>query len=471
MLMAAVQLRSTLLNREATIRNIVARIHESSDAGAELIVFPLASIPGYPIWLDLPDAGLESSQHQKDLHTRFVNASVIPGHGHLESICAAAAVCEVDVVLGTVEHATDRGHSLYCSTLWIDHNGKIAQNHRSLMPEGREKLVWAAGDAAGLRTRRVGPFRVGVLNANENWMPLARAGLQSDGMDVHLMLWPGKREDIRDITRFAAREGRSYAISVCGALRVDDLPDDLKSIGNASDDGVILEGGVCAAGPNGEWINDPDQGFVAGEDEIMLVELDPDAIAAERMSCDPSGHSSRPDVLHVQVDRRRREPARFIDDSVDTSGCEPEIESLDHIVLTVRDIERTARFFRTALGLEEVHDAMGHRALKFGAQKIMLHSQDEDRSPLGHAPTPGSADICLLSKTPVEDWAERFDRTGVRVEMGPVERGGATGPLKTIYIRDPDGNLIEISNRIAFRPPAVDPPPPIPSNATISNSE
>ena len=471
MLMAAVQLRSKLLNREETIRNIVRRIHESSDAGAELIVFPLASVPGYPIWLDLPDVGMESSALQKKLHTRYIHESVIPAHGHLESICAAAAVCEVDVVLGTVEHATDRGHSLYCSTLWIDRNGNIPQIHRSLMQEGREKLVWAAGDAAGLRTRKVGPFRVGILNASENWMPLARAGLQADGMDVQLMLWPGKRDDVRDITRFAAQEGRSYAISVCGALQMDDLPKDLRSTINAEEDGVILEGGICAAGPNGEWINDPDEGFVAGEEEIMLLELDPDAIAAERMMSDPGGHSSRPDVLHVQIDRRRQSPARFIDDAVDTSGLEPAIESLDHLVLTVRDIEKTARFFRTALGLEEVQDSMGNRAMKFGAQKIMLHAQDEDRSPLGHAPTPGSADICLLSKTPVEDWAERFNRTGIRVEMGPVERRGATGPLKTIYIRDPDGNLIELSNRIAFKPPAVDLPPSIPSNATISNSE
>ncbi len=129
----------------------------------------------------------------------------------------------------------------------------------------------------------------------------------------------------------------------------------------------------------------------------------------------------------------------------------PQLSGLDHIVLTVADLERTVAFYRDVLGMvpEQFHPADGtiRWALKFGAQKINLHPADGPFDPKAAMPQPGSADLCFLSYTPLDEWQVHFDKAGVAIEEGPVARTGATGPIMSLYIRDPDGNLIEVSQR------------------------
>jgi len=120
--------------------------------------------------------------------------------------------------------------------------------------------------------------------------------------------------------------------------------------------------------------------------------------------------------------------------------------SLDHLVLTVADIETTCDFYRRVLGMEVVSFGAGRRALSFGTQKINLHQAGQEFEPKAHRPTPGSADLCLLIDTPLETAIRHLERCGVNVLEGPVQRTGATGPILSVYFRDPDSNLIEISN-------------------------
>ncbi len=128
----------------------------------------------------------------------------------------------------------------------------------------------------------------------------------------------------------------------------------------------------------------------------------------------------------------------------------PQLSSLDHLVLTVRDIARTVAFYETVLGMtsQVFHPADGttRTALSFGAHKINLHPQGGEFDPRATRPTPGSADLCFLSETPLADWQAHLARCDVMIEEGPVGRTGARGPILSLYIRDPDGNLIEISN-------------------------
>ena len=128
----------------------------------------------------------------------------------------------------------------------------------------------------------------------------------------------------------------------------------------------------------------------------------------------------------------------------------PFVNGLDHLVLTVADLDRTIAFYRDALGMEAHQftpaDGTTRWALSFGNQKINLHVAEAPFSPYAVAPTPGSADLCFLSDAPLAEWEPHLSRHDIKVIDGPVGRTGATGPITSIYVRDPDGNLIEISN-------------------------
>ena len=121
------------------------------------------------------------------------------------------------------------------------------------------------------------------------------------------------------------------------------------------------------------------------------------------------------------------------------------IIGLDHLVLTVADIERTSGFYERVLGLVTVSFGAGRTALAFGQQKINLHQSGAEFEPKAANPTPGSADLCLITDAPLERVAAHLDATGTPIEEGPVVRTGAAGPITSIYIRDPDANLIEIA--------------------------
>jgi catechol 2,3-dioxygenase-like lactoylglutathione lyase family enzyme len=121
------------------------------------------------------------------------------------------------------------------------------------------------------------------------------------------------------------------------------------------------------------------------------------------------------------------------------------ITGLDHLVLTVRDLEATARFYVEGLGMELRTFGEGRQALHFGAHKINLHLAGREFEPKAAHPVPGSADLCFLTAAPLAEIGERLRALGHPIIEGPVVRTGATGPLRSIYVRDPDGNLIEIA--------------------------
>jgi len=124
------------------------------------------------------------------------------------------------------------------------------------------------------------------------------------------------------------------------------------------------------------------------------------------------------------------------------------IEVLDHLVLTVADIGRTRDFYERVLGMEPVVFGEGRHALAFGAEKINLHEAGQEFEPKAAAPTPGSADLCFLTNASVADVVEHLEANSVEIIEGPVRRTGATGPITSVYFRDPDGNLLEVSSRL-----------------------
>lgn len=123
-----------------------------------------------------------------------------------------------------------------------------------------------------------------------------------------------------------------------------------------------------------------------------------------------------------------------------------EISHLDHLVLTVKDIEVTVDLYQRVLGMKPIEFGEGRLALSFGNQKINLHQQGNEFEPKARCVQVGSADLCFISNTPLVEVIEHVESQGVVIEEGPIARTGAMGKIQSIYIRDPDGNLIEISN-------------------------
>ncbi|MDA5095438.1 VOC family protein [Aliiroseovarius sp. KMU-50] len=130
----------------------------------------------------------------------------------------------------------------------------------------------------------------------------------------------------------------------------------------------------------------------------------------------------------------------------------PTVSMLDHLVLTVADLQATIRFYEDILGMRAVSfepaDGSTRWALSFGAQKINLHPADGPFDPKAALPAPGSADLCFLSDRDLDEWRQHLQAHEIRIEEGPVRRTGATGPILSLYLRDPDGNLIEVSNAL-----------------------
>ncbi len=124
------------------------------------------------------------------------------------------------------------------------------------------------------------------------------------------------------------------------------------------------------------------------------------------------------------------------------------IDRIDHFVLTVRNIEATCEFYVRVLAMQVVTFAGGRKALQFGQQKINLHEAGKEFEPKAMSPTPGSGDFCLITQIPLEEVIAHIRSCGIEIVEGPVHKTGAIGPMESVYLRDPDGNLVEVSNYV-----------------------
>jgi nitrilase len=299
------QIAPVWLNREQTIAKVVSYVTQAAEQECQLVAFGEALVPGYPFWIERTDGARFNSPVQKELHAHYLSQAIQIEAGDLQPICDAALEHQIAVVVGCIERAPDRGgHSLYCSLVYVDQQGIIQSVHRKLMPTYDERLSWAIGDGHGLRVHSLGPFTVGALNCWENWMPLARATMQALGEDLHIAAWPGSIRNTEDITRFIAKEGRSFVMSASALMRKEDFPAETphleRILENSS--GFLADGGSCIAGPDGEWIVEP----VVEEEKLIVASLDHSHVRGERQNFDPAGHYARPDVFNLHVNRKRQ---------------------------------------------------------------------------------------------------------------------------------------------------------------------
>ena len=306
------QLAPVWLRRAATTEKMLHYVQQAAQQECQLLCFGETLLPGYPFWLDFTDGARFNSPVQKALHAHYLEEAVQIERGDLAPFSTAARNYGMALVLGVVERPADRGgHSVYCSLVYISPDGAIRNVHRKLQPTYEERLCWSPGDGHGLRTFPLGKFTLGGLNCWENWMPLPRAALYGLGEDLHIAIWPGNKRNTEILTRFLAREGRSYVISVSGLMRAADIPEDLPNSAllreNAPD--WMADGGSCIAQPDGSWLIEP----ITEEECLRVVTIDHARVREERQNFDPAGHYSRPDVTQLSVNRERQSTIRIKD--------------------------------------------------------------------------------------------------------------------------------------------------------------
>lgn len=307
---ALAQMAPVWLDKKATLTKVKKYILKAAGENCELIVFGEGLVPGYPFWLSLTGGAEWNTTLNKELHAHYVQNSVTIENGELDEVCRLAVKHNIAIYLGIIERPTDRGgHSIYASLVYIDQKGIIQSVHRKLQPTYDERLTWSPGDGHGLQTHKLKQFTVGGLNCWENWMPLPRAALYAQGEDLHVAVWPGSDHNTKDITRFIARESRSYVLSVSALMRKTDFPDSTPHLERILERApeLLANGGSCIAGPDGEWIVEPK----TGDEELIVHTINFNKVLQERQNFDVVGHYSRPDVTRIILNRERQSTLDF----------------------------------------------------------------------------------------------------------------------------------------------------------------
>lgn len=296
---AAVQAAPVFLDRDATVEKVTGLVKEAVAGGAGLVVFPEAFVPGYPDWLWRMNPWSDQSWYER-LYDESVD---VPGPA-TEALADAAREASTYLSIGVNERD---GGTLYNTLLHFGPDGSLLGKHRKLMPTGAERLVWGQGDGSGLSVFETPFGRLGGLTCWENYMPLARAALYAQGIDVYLApTWDNSDVWVPTL-RHIAKEGRVYVLGVTSCLRGSDVPRDLPRAEEiyGGDDDWMSRGNTTICGPDGEILAGP----IEGEEGIIWAELDAGHARRVRRQFDSVGHYARSDVLKLVVDHRAKSGA------------------------------------------------------------------------------------------------------------------------------------------------------------------
>ena len=302
---AAVQAAPVFLDRDATVEKASGLVEKAAAEGAGLVVFPETFVPTYPdwVWRSKPwDDG------PAEWTARLIDQSVVVPGPATAALGEAARSAKAYVSVGVNEREA-AGATLYNTQLYFGPDGALLGKHRKLMPTGGERLIWGMGDGSGLLVLDTPFGRLGGLTCWENYMPLVRAALYAQGIDIYLApTWDNSDVWVSTL-RHVAKEGRVFVVGVSPCLRGSDVPADIPgrdAVYGGSDD-WLSRGNTAIVGPDGQLLAGP----LVEQEGIVLAELDVAEARTSRRQFDPSGHYARPDVFQLQVDTRPRTPVVF----------------------------------------------------------------------------------------------------------------------------------------------------------------
>jgi len=313
--LAIVQKSPAFLDKQKTIQLAVDNVEEAAANGANLVVFTECFIPGYPTWIWRLRPGGDWSLSE-ELHQRLSNNAVSVESNDLVPLYEAARKYKLTIVCGIEERDNKFSQStLYNSVITIGPDGVLLNKHRKLMPTNPERMVWGFGDASGLKVVETDAGRIGALMCWENYMPLARYALYSQGVEIYIAPTYDSGEGWIGSMQHIAREGCCWVIGCGNIMKGSDIPEDFPEKDtlypdqdewvNPGDSVVVAPGGKIVAGPMNKEVG------------ILYHEINTEESRIAKRALDVTGHYSRPDIFQLQVNTKAQSPCVFNDNSTE----------------------------------------------------------------------------------------------------------------------------------------------------------
>jgi predicted amidohydrolase len=303
--LGAVQAAPVFFDSDASTDKACGLIKSAAEQGVSLAAFGETWISGYPFFVGGPinDLFWEASA------AYIASAISVPGP-QTDRLCAAAREADIDVAIGVVERDPHTQGSVYCTMLLIGREGVILGRHRKLKPTHNERLIWAEGDAVGLRVHERAYGRISALNCFEHKMVLPGYALMAQGTQIHVAAWPGREP--KDpagylwpkqtlLSRAFAAQGACYVICAAGIRLREHVPQRYASLSTYDHTGES-----CIIDPRGEIMAGPAEG-----ETILVADGTLEAVYAAKAAFDVAGHYSRPDIFHLYVDNQPVERVAF----------------------------------------------------------------------------------------------------------------------------------------------------------------
>lgn len=291
---AVIQAGSVLFDTPRTLAKLRELVAEAAGRGARFALFPEAFLGGYPKGIDFGvRIGSRSPEGREWFRRYFESAVEIPGP-ETDVLCELARSADMTLAVGVIER---EGGTLYCSVLFVGSDGRLLGKHRKLMPTAAERVIWGFGDGSTLPVVQTAAGRVGAAICWENYMPLLRAALYAQDLQIYCAPTVDDRETWLPTLRHIAMEGRCFVLSASQFLLRSDCPEDYDPIQGSAPGTVLIRGGSTVVDPFGQVLAGP----CFGEETILTADLDFGKIARARFDLDVTGHYARPEVLQLKV--------------------------------------------------------------------------------------------------------------------------------------------------------------------------
>lgn len=301
---AVVQAGSVIMDKQGCIEKASKLLIEAGQNGAQLVVFPEAFIPCYPRGMGFGAVvGSRSLEGRKAYQRYWDNAIQVPS-ADTDALGAAVKEAGVYCVIGVIEKDQDTSEgTVFCTALYFGPDGKLLGKHRKLKPTASERLIWGEGDGSTLKVIETPFGRIGSLICWENYMPLARAAMYAQGVQIYVAPTADSRDTWFATMRHIAIEGRCFVIGCNQYSSKSDYPEDIATSDEFKDlPEEMCRGGSCVVNPLGAFVVEP----VIGKETIIYADLDLGQVAQGQFDFDVMGHYSRPDVFQLIVNTKKK---------------------------------------------------------------------------------------------------------------------------------------------------------------------